>query len=121
MMLVAAAILKRAEGYWMVRRGPQQSHAGFWEFPGGKVEAGETAPQALARELWEELAIRVRVGDLLATAQSPEIILQAYQVEIESGNIELREHDDEVTLPLQDIQRFSMTELDRQIVEQLLS
>ena len=42
---------------------------GQWEFPGGKIEAGETAQQALVREIWEELATTIKVGDLIETVE----------------------------------------------------
>ena len=42
---------------------------GQWEFPGGKIEAGETAQQALVREIWEELATTIKVGDLIETVK----------------------------------------------------
>ena len=45
------------------QRGPGKSLAGYWEFPGGKVEAGETLPQALQRECMEELAVKLDVRD----------------------------------------------------------
>jgi len=60
MIQVVAAILER-EGLILIgQRTPQQSHALKWEFPGGKVEPGETPAQAVVRELEEELAIHAR-------------------------------------------------------------
>jgi 8-oxo-dGTP diphosphatase len=58
---VAAGVLLRADGsYLLGRRGPDTVYPGYWEFPGGKVEAGEQPADALCRELDEELGIRVR-------------------------------------------------------------
>ena len=55
---VAAAVIQRADGAFLLARRPAgKVYAGYWEFPGGKVEAGEVAERALARELHEELGI----------------------------------------------------------------
>lgn len=57
---VAAAVIERADGMFLLgRRPPGTVYAGWWEFPGGKLEAGESAEQALTRELQEELGMRV--------------------------------------------------------------
>ena len=58
MVQVVAAIIEREGRILICRRTPEQSHALKWEFPGGKVEPGEIAEQALERELEEELGIR---------------------------------------------------------------
>ncbi|HXM43897.1 MAG TPA: (deoxy)nucleoside triphosphate pyrophosphohydrolase [Bryobacteraceae bacterium] len=60
---VVAAIIRRGARILICRRRAAQAHALKWEFPGGKVEAGENPPQALCRELREELAVRARIGD----------------------------------------------------------
>ena len=58
---VAAAVILRADGAFLLAKRPHgKVYAGWWEFPGGKVEAGEPAVQALSRELHEELGIEVR-------------------------------------------------------------
>ncbi|HUE22892.1 MAG TPA: (deoxy)nucleoside triphosphate pyrophosphohydrolase [Bryobacteraceae bacterium] len=62
---MAAAIMQRGGRILICRRSALQAHALKWEFPGGKVEAGETPPQALRRELQEELAVDALVGDEL--------------------------------------------------------
>jgi len=59
---VAAAVIQRADGRFLLAQRPQgKVYAGYWEFPGGKIEPGEPAERALARELHEELGIDVRV------------------------------------------------------------
>jgi 8-oxo-dGTP diphosphatase len=60
MVEVAAAVIQRADGaFLLAQRPPGKVYAGYWEFPGGKVEPGEPAAHALARELHEELGIEV--------------------------------------------------------------
>lgn len=67
-LLVTAALVRKA-GQVLITRRPDHSHfGGLWEFPGGKVEKGESFGACLARELQEELGISVRVGSLLYTA-----------------------------------------------------
>jgi 8-oxo-dGTP diphosphatase len=66
---VVAAILERAGRVLIGRRQPAQSHPLKWEFPGGKVEPGESPPQALARELEEELGILDAAGEEIARYQ----------------------------------------------------
>jgi 8-oxo-dGTP diphosphatase len=58
---VAAAVIQRADGAFLLARRPEgKVYAGYWEFPGGKIEPGEPAERALARELHEELGIDAR-------------------------------------------------------------
>ncbi len=62
-LLVCAAVIAADDQVLLARRREGDHLAGWWEFPGGKVDPGETPAQALARELREEMAIEVRVGD----------------------------------------------------------
>jgi 8-oxo-dGTP diphosphatase len=57
---VAAAIIQKEDCILLARRSPGEKLAGFWEFPGGKVENGESPEECLARELREELGIGVK-------------------------------------------------------------
>lgn len=63
-MDVVAGILARGDRYLAARRSASMSWPGFWEFPGGKVEPGESLEEALTRELREELDIDVRAFSL---------------------------------------------------------
>jgi 8-oxo-dGTP diphosphatase len=60
---VAVAVLQRQDGFFLMAQRPQdKAYEGYWEFPGGKVEAGETPYHALVRELHEELGIEVETA-----------------------------------------------------------
>ena len=66
---VVAAIIEQHGKILLARRPESGDQAGLWEFPGGKVDANESQPAALARELEEELAIKAVVGDYIASHQ----------------------------------------------------
>lgn len=101
-VLVVAAVIQR-EGdpenrILVVRRGPGQSGAGSWEFPGGKVEPAEAPEQALVREIEEELALPIRVSGLIGEEvfayPAKTIRLRVYWAKTRGGGeLELTEHD----------------------------
>ena len=65
-ILVVAAFWQRRGRIFLAKRPHNKARGGLWEFPGGKVEKGETPEEALARELREELGLEVQVGQRLA-------------------------------------------------------
>lgn len=77
-------------------RGSGMSHPGVWEFPGGKVEDGEDAAAALAREIAEELGVAITVGAHLARGEAlvgeRRILLDVYRCTIVKGAPQAREH-----------------------------
>jgi len=94
---VVAAVIVRGGEILLTRRAPSESHAGFWEFPGGKVERGEAPRAALRRELREELGIEGVVGDFVAGNRhrypGVEIQLDAYWVAGGAQPLRLKVHD----------------------------
>ena len=97
MKKVTAAIIERDGRYLLARRAPDQNLAGFWEFPGGKVEADETVEECLARELMEELNFETQVLDHFCSSEhhydKGSINLIAYRVQILGGQMKLSVHD----------------------------
>ncbi|MEY9853958.1 8-oxo-dGTP diphosphatase [Leifsonia sp. EB41] len=77
---VVAAVIVRDGAVLACRRAAHKDAAGRWEFPGGKVEAGETPEEALRRELREELGAEARVGALLDRTATGGVELACYAV-----------------------------------------
>ena len=80
--VVAGAAL-RGGRVLVVRRPPGGPHGGLWEFPGGKVEAGEGEREALIRELREELDVGARVGELIAEGGDGRVRLRVFEVQLD--------------------------------------
>jgi 8-oxo-dGTP diphosphatase len=97
MKLVTAAIIRDGANILVVRRGQGETLAGYWEFPGGKVELPETLQECLERELFEELDIATKVTNVVAVSdykyENGAIKLVALEAEILHGEIKLSVHD----------------------------
>ena len=94
---VAAAIIVKDNKVFATQRGYGEFKDG-WEFPGGKLEPGESAREALVREIREELDVDIRVGRLLETVEYDypkfHLTMHCFICELLSEEIVLKEHED---------------------------
>ena len=93
---VVAAIITDGEKIFATQRGYGEFKDG-WEFPGGKIEQGETPKQALQREIREELTVEIEVGELFDTVEYDypdfHLTLHCFLCTIKSGEMILKEHE----------------------------
>ena len=117
---VVAAIITQDNLIFATQRG-YGNYEGWWEFPGGKIEPGETPQAALRREIREELAADIAVGDFLTTVEYeyPEfhLVMDCFWAEVESGKLTLLEHEAARWLPADDLMQVDWLPADILVVE----
>ena len=105
------------------RKANDNLFGGLWEFPGGKIEDGETPEECMARELKEELEIEVEVGTLITSNKHryPNGIFEllAYKVEHISGNFVLNDHDEVKWITIDEISKFDFPPANTPIINYL--
>ena len=124
MIRVTAAVMQRGNRVLIARRAQGGHLAGLWEFPGGKIEDGETPEQCLVRELREEFAIETETVEFLEAAvhhyAEKSIELLAFRVRIVSGEFVLDSHDEIQWVPPAEFANYSFAPADDFIVQRLL-
>jgi len=123
---VVCVILEDRDGRIFVARRPEgKARAGEWEFPGGKIEAGETAEHALEREILEELEITIEVGDALPASSYDydfgTVVLHPFRASILSGVINLTEHPEGRWVSRRELPRLQWVPADIPIMQALLT
>ena len=126
--VVALALQRKSDSkYFLARRGPGNSGAGHWEFPGGKIDAGETQTEALVREIKEELAMAIPpekltfVGSHFFQYPTKRIQLHLWALQLETPPAyQLSEHDQVMWCRPEAMKSISMSPADLYFIDQLL-
>ena len=118
---VVAAIIRRDDKILATQRGYGEYKDG-WEFPGGKINEGETPEEAIAREIKEELDADIKVGDLLVTVEHDykdfHLSMQCFWAELkEDSHIELLEHEAAKWLSMNELNSVEWLPADVQVVD----
>jgi 8-oxo-dGTP diphosphatase len=121
---VAAGLIRDDAGRYLITQRRRGSHlAGLWEFPGGKVEAGETPAACLRRELIEELSATFAVGDLVETVrwEYPDriVVLHFFDCRLESGPIVPREEQAMAWVESARLGDYDFPPADRELIQRL--
>lgn len=119
---VVAAIIRKGDKIFTTQRGYGE-WKDWWEFPGGKMEAGETPEEALKREILEELNTRIEVERFVQTVEwdYPDfhLTMHCYLCSVERGLLELKEHEAAKWLHINELESVNWLPADRELVRKL--
>jgi 8-oxo-dGTP diphosphatase len=126
-VVAMALYCKSDKSFFLARRGPNESGAGQWEFPGGKIEKNETPEQALQREIAEELSFDIKgknikyIATELLDLPDKTISIQLYQIEITAPkpNFSLVDHDEMGWFDIGQIKHLNISKADLGFISQL--
>ena len=121
---VSCAVLMQGNRVLAVRRGPNMKMAGKWEFPGGKLEQGESAEVSLLREMQEELQLEIAIlqplHPVVHAYSDIEIELIPFLVKQIGGTLQLSEHDAFQWSSVEQLMEFDWAAADLPIVKQVM-
>jgi 8-oxo-dGTP diphosphatase len=124
MVPVAAAIILHDSKILIARRAQHKFLGGLWEFPGGKIEAGESSECCLRRELDEELQIKVEISSFLIEQYFDygdfSVSLKVYVCQFLSGLLSLVDHDEVKWVDPEDVLSYQLAPADVPIIKYYL-
>lgn len=119
---VVCAVIRKDDRIFATQRGYGEFKDG-WEFPGGKIEAGETPQQALKREIKEELDTEIDVGELIDRIEYDypdfHLSMQCFWAEVKSGKLTLLEAEDARWLTSESIDTVDWLPADSELVKKI--
>ena len=117
---VVAAVIRDGDRIFATARGYGE-YKGWWEFPGGKIEAGETPEEALVREIHEELDTEIRVGELIDTIEYDyptfHLSMDCFWAEVVAGRLVLKEAEDARWLTKETLESVRWLPADQTIID----
>lgn len=120
MLRVTAALIEFNDKILIARRKVGKHLEGYWEFPGGKIEIGETPEQCLRRELFEEFGIETEIGDFIAESvfsySDFTVQLLGYRTKWVSGDFKLVDHDKIEWVSLKQMRNYTLAPADLPIL-----
>ncbi len=121
---VCAAVIQHQNKILITLRPEDKKLGGYWEFPGGKIEIGESPQCALERELREELDIKIEVGALIETVHHcyewGKVVILAYACTWKSGEIKHLEVADHRWVAAENLLDYDILAADQPIIEKLI-
>jgi 8-oxo-dGTP diphosphatase len=123
MIKVTAAIIMESGKVFIAKRKPPGRMPGLWEFPGGKIENGETPENCLKRELKEELDVDAQIGRHIGTSVYKydfyTVELMAFRTRIVTGEIKLHDHADMAWVAPGELDKYAFAPADLPFVEMI--
>ncbi|WP_027716421.1 (deoxy)nucleoside triphosphate pyrophosphohydrolase [Desulfuromonas sp. TF] len=123
-LIVTAAVIRDGDAILITRRPQESRHGGMWEFPGGKLDAGESPQECLSREILEELGLEVAVESIFEIAYhryewGPVLIL-AFECRVLNGEIRHIGISDHRWVSPEEMRLYDILPADRPIIAKLL-
>ena len=120
---VVAAIIHDADNRIFATQRGYGEREGWWEFPGGKMEAGESREEALRREIWEELETRIAIERPVTTVEYDypkfHLTMHCFWCRVEDGSLTLKEHEAARWLGKSELDSVQWLPADLGVVEKL--
>lgn len=119
MIEVTAAIIENGDSMLICRRPKGKRFADLWEFPGGKVEPGETPEQCVVRECHEELDITISIDSFFADIIKNDLHISFFVCHIKRGTIAIKEHQAVKWITKSELSDYRFCPADTDVVEML--